>query len=61
MIATSGNASMAEPNRPKLGFSEQATAHLVAAREQLYADFFGEQFTVNHELVPLVPHIDVYL
>jgi hypothetical protein len=52
---------MAKANRPKLGFSEQPTAHLVAAREQVYADVFGDRFTVSHELLPLVPHIDVYV
>jgi hypothetical protein len=52
---------MAKQNRPTLGFSEQSTAQLRDARERVYSELFGEQFTVNHELLPLVPHIDVYL
>jgi hypothetical protein len=52
---------MAKANKPKLGFSEKPTAHLVAAREKVYGEFFGGPFTVNHELLPLVPHIDVYV
>lgn len=36
------------------------SAHLVLAREQAYGRYFGGEHTVSHELLPLVPHIDVY-
>jgi hypothetical protein len=31
------------------------------ARESAYAQLFGEALNVSHELLPLVPHIDVYI
>ena len=56
---------MNEPQLPPgFGFSEKGTAHLVEAREKLYQTMFadgGSDWTVNHELMPMVPHIDVYI
>jgi hypothetical protein len=36
------------------------TAEFVKVREETYGRYFGDEFTVSHELLPLVPHIDVY-
>jgi hypothetical protein len=44
----------------RLGFSEHRTDEFVRQREQLYGEFFGPEFTVSHELLPMVPHVDVY-
>ena len=31
------------------------------ARESAYAQLCGEALKVSHELLPLVPHVDVYI
>lgn len=48
-------------DKPNFGFSEYRTDHLVEAREKVYVELFGSRHTVSHELLPLVPHIDVYI
>lgn len=42
------------------GFSDDNASANLAAREDIYRELFGDRFTVNHELQPMVPHIDVY-
>jgi hypothetical protein len=49
-----------EFGKPELGFADQATAIEPAERERVYAEMFGEFDVVHHELIPLVPHIDIY-
>jgi hypothetical protein len=44
----------------RLGFTAESTEGFVAAREAAYKQVFGEAAEVSHELIPLVPHIDVY-
>jgi len=44
----------------RIGFSEEDTFGYAEQREQAYASLFGESGTVLHEVLPLVPHIDVY-
>jgi hypothetical protein len=43
-----------------LGFTEESTLELTEAREKAYEQMFGEPESVYHEMLPLVPHIDVY-
>lgn len=43
-----------------LGFSENSTLHYIEAREEAYLKMFGSVGSVSHELVPQVPHVDVY-
>ena len=44
----------------RLGFTAESTEEYVAAREAVYKQLFGEAEHVSHEIIPLVPHIDVY-
>ena len=44
-----------------MGFSETSTLPFVELRERVYSQLFGECEGVSHELMPLVPHIDVYV
>ncbi len=44
-----------------MGFPEQDPSAFRALREEVYEAFFGEPETVSHELLPLVPHIDVFV
>jgi hypothetical protein len=46
---------------PRLGFSDEPTAEYVERREALYTELFGPIETVSHEVMPFVPHIDVYV
>jgi hypothetical protein len=46
--------------KPTFGFPEDDVSALVEQRERVYAAIFGESDTVFHELMPIVPHIDVY-
>lgn len=39
----------------------EAPVEWVAEREQFYGRFFGECQHVIHELLPLIPHIDIYV
>ncbi|MEQ8820401.1 MAG: suppressor of fused domain protein [Sumerlaeia bacterium] len=47
--------------RSLFGFSEEDTLPHIEQREAVYAELFGEDFNVNHELIPMVPHLDVYI
>jgi hypothetical protein len=38
----------------------KGTAGFAQAREAVYERIFGKPLSVSHELLPLVPHIDVY-
>jgi hypothetical protein len=44
----------------RLGFTDESTAGFTEARESAYTKLFGEAVNVSHELVPQIPHIDVY-
>jgi hypothetical protein len=46
--------------KPEVGFLDESTLPNTEERERVYFDLFGESDTVLHELLPLVPHIDVY-
>ncbi len=51
-----GNAFSGTP----IGFTEESSAKFAGAREDLYSRFFGKAASVSHEIIPLIPHIDVY-
>ena len=42
------------------GFTGESTAGFGPAREAVYQKIFGEALSVSHELLPLIPHVDVY-
>jgi hypothetical protein len=42
-----------------VGFSGQSAAQCAKARAEVYQRRFGEAKTVSHEVIPLIPHIDV--
>lgn len=44
----------------KLGVT-QGTGGFRQLREEVYEKLFGKSLSVSHELLPLVPHIDVYV
>ena len=44
----------------RIGFTGESTAGFTEARETVYARLFGEAVSVSHEVVPQIPHIDVY-
>lgn len=44
----------------KMDVPEQSTAGFVQAREAAYEKLFGKALSVSHEVLPQVPHIDVY-
>lgn len=46
--------------KPRLGFSAEPTDHLIEARQTVYGRLFGETTNISHEMIPQVPHIDVY-
>ncbi len=47
-------------NKDMLGVSKDDSL-LAETREKIYQDFFGPSDLVSHEVVPLVPHIDVWV
>jgi hypothetical protein len=47
-------------NPSRIGATDESTARFAEAREDVYAKFFGEAANVSHEIIPLIPHIDVY-
>jgi hypothetical protein len=49
----------AESVKPKLGLADEAAYALKEAREAAYERLFGPCETVLHEMVPMIPHIDV--
>jgi hypothetical protein len=44
----------------RMGFLDHSTLPAIAERERVYAELFGSEFQVHHELLPLIPHVDVY-
>ena len=50
-----------DPAKPRMGFLEESTLPQTEERERIYGELFGESSSVYHELLPLVPHVDVYL
>jgi len=49
-----------EFEKPKFGFTEEPADELAEAREKVYDEIFGKCDSVYHELLPVVPHVDVY-
>lgn len=49
----------------RIGMPDKPLAPLIEAREKVYGQVFpydeNEEWTVNHQIQPVVPHIDVYL
>jgi len=45
----------------KFGFTEKSTAGFAQKREAAYEKLFGKALRVSHEVIPQVPHIDVYI
>jgi hypothetical protein len=45
---------------PKIGVPDEPTEEYAKQREAVYSELFGEAVNVYHELVPMVPHIDVF-
>src|SRR6266536_2081042 len=43
-----------------IGFTDKSTATFARDREAVYARLFGEAVSVSHEIIPLIPHIDIY-
>lgn len=46
--------------KPEIGFLEESTLPRTEERERIYGELFGEPDSVYHEVLPLIPHIDVY-
>ena len=44
----------------QIGIPDERTVAFRRAREAAYNQLFGEALTVSHELLPQIPHIDVY-
>lgn len=49
-----------DQSKPEMGFLEESTLANTELRERIYTEIFGESDNVLHELLPLIPHIDVY-
>ena len=49
-----------EFHNPTFGFTEDNMLKLVRRREEAYDALFGHSDSVFHEVMPMVPHIDVY-
>jgi len=49
-----------EFTKTKVGFTDESTAEFGEAREKVYGQFFGGSPQAFHELLPFIPHIDVY-
>ena len=49
-----------EFGRSRLGFAEDSPAELVEERERVYEALFGKCDFVYHEVLPFVPHVDVF-
>src|SRR5437773_11908760 len=47
-------------SKSQVGFTPESTAGFGKAREKIYERYFGKSLTLFHELISLVPHIDVY-
>jgi hypothetical protein len=46
--------------RRQIGSTEETGAGFVRVRETTYEGLFGKALSVSHELLPQIPHIDVY-
>ena len=44
----------------QIGIPDESSVAFRRAREAAYNQLFGEALTVSHELLPQIPHIDVY-
>jgi Suppressor of fused protein (SUFU) len=49
-----------EPKDPEVGFVDPSTAIEPEERERVYQELFGAFDFVVHEVIPFVPHVDVY-
>jgi Suppressor of fused protein (SUFU) len=62
-ISAGGSAvhrySDAEWATPQVGLPDEKIWHLRKMRDEVYQRRFGEAKSASHELIPLVPHIDV--
>jgi hypothetical protein len=47
-------------NTSRVGFLSESTIAFTEERERVYDRLFGKWDTVLHELMPFIPHIDVY-
>ena len=45
---------------PRIGFTTESTPEFGQARDETFGRLFGEAASVSHEVLPLIPHIDVY-
>jgi hypothetical protein len=43
----------------QIGFSGKSSARFGETRDRVYLERFGEAKTVSHEVLPLIPHIDI--
>ncbi len=48
------------PPKPSLDIMRESTVTYIEERERVYDEIFGPSKMVYHEVLPLVPHIDVY-
>jgi len=48
-----------ESSETRIGLTKER-AQFAEARESVYERFFGKAARVFHEVIPLIPHIDVY-
>lgn len=46
--------------RPQAGIPDEPVEEYARQREAVYAELFGEAVDVYHEVMPMVPHIDVF-
>jgi hypothetical protein len=46
--------------KSRVGFTDESTLELIKQREKVYGELFGPCDNVLHEMIPFVPHIDVY-
>ncbi len=53
--------STPKTTKEMIGFPDSAITTSIEQREKIYAEMFGKSQYVSHELLPLVPHIDVYV
>src|SRR5579862_5029947 len=43
-----------------VGLPDESAAAFAKARDDVYRRFFGEALSVSHEVIPLLPHVDVF-
>jgi hypothetical protein len=44
-----------------IGYQEELDSGFIQEREKVYDSLFGDSETVSHEILPMVPHIDVII